>query len=81
MLLSLRSVDFVSLFPEPTPLELIQEVQPDILVKGGDYRPEEVAGREVVVARGGTVRIMPFHPGYSSSGLIRRIREGPPSGD
>ena len=81
MLLCLRSVDYVSLFPEPTPLELIEAVLPDILVKGGDYRPEQVAGREVVVARGGTVRIMPFHPGYSSSRLIRRIREDSLSGD
>lgn len=74
ILLSLKSVDLVSLFDEPTPLELIRAVRPDILVKGGDYRPDEVVGREVVEAHGGTVRIVPFHPGYSSSDLIRRIR-------
>jgi D-beta-D-heptose 7-phosphate kinase/D-beta-D-heptose 1-phosphate adenosyltransferase len=77
LLLGLRSVDYVSIFPEPTPLELIRAVLPDILVKGGDYRPEEVVGREVVEAHAGTVRIMPFHPGFSSSGLIQRIREDP----
>ena len=74
ILLSLRSVDLVSIFDEPTPLELIRSVAPDILVKGGDYRPEEVVGREVVEAHGGSVRIVPFHPGYSSSDLVRRIR-------
>jgi rfaE bifunctional protein nucleotidyltransferase chain/domain len=77
VLLGLRSVDFVCVFDEPTPLELIRVVRPDILVKGGDYRPEEVVGREVVEAHGGLVRIVPFHPGYSSSSLVRRIREGP----
>jgi D-beta-D-heptose 7-phosphate kinase/D-beta-D-heptose 1-phosphate adenosyltransferase len=74
ILLSLRSVDLVSIFDEATPLELIRSVAPDILVKGGDYRPEEVVGREVVEAAGGSVRIVPFHPGYSSSDLVRRIR-------
>jgi rfaE bifunctional protein nucleotidyltransferase chain/domain len=76
LLLGLRSVDFVSVFEEPTPLELIRVVLPDILAKGGDYRPEEVVGREVVEAHGGAVRIVPFHPGYSSSSLVRRIRGG-----
>lgn len=77
VLLGLRSVDLVSVFDEPTPLELIRVVLPDILVKGGDYRREEVVGREVVEAHGGSVRIVPYHPGYSSSSLVRRIREGP----
>jgi rfaE bifunctional protein nucleotidyltransferase chain/domain len=76
LLLSLRSVDLISVFEEPTPLELIRAVRPDILVKGGDYRPEEVVGREEVETLGGSVTIVPFHPGYSSSILIRRIREG-----
>jgi len=76
ILLSLRSVDLVSVFDEPTPLELIRAVLPDILAKGGDYRPDEVVGREVVEAHGGSVRIIPFHPGFSSTALIRRIRAG-----
>ncbi len=76
VLLGLRSVDLVSVFSEPTPLELIRAIRPDILVKGGDYRPEQVVGREVVEAYGGAVRIVPFHPGYSSSSLIRRVGEG-----
>lgn len=76
LLLGLRSVDYVSVFDEPTPLELIRVILPDILAKGGDYRPEEVVGREVVESHGGVVRIVPFHPGYSSSSLVRRIRSG-----
>jgi rfaE bifunctional protein nucleotidyltransferase chain/domain len=74
LLLSLRSVDLVSIFGEPTPLELISLVRPDILVKGGDYAPEEVVGLEVVESYGGAVRIVPFQPGFSSTGLVRRIR-------
>jgi rfaE bifunctional protein nucleotidyltransferase chain/domain len=76
ILLGLRSVDLVSIFPEPTPLELIRAVGPAILVKGGDYRPEDVVGREVVVAHGGSVRIVPFYSGFSSTSLIERIRGG-----
>lgn len=76
VLLSLRSVDLVCVFPEPTPLELIRVVRPDILAKGGDYRPGDVVGSGVVESYGGSVAIVRYHPGYSSSGLIRRIREG-----
>jgi D-beta-D-heptose 7-phosphate kinase/D-beta-D-heptose 1-phosphate adenosyltransferase len=71
---ALACVDRVVLFPEDTPLELITALQPDILVKGGDYRLEEIAGREVVLARGGRVQVLPFVPGYSSSALLERIR-------
>jgi len=74
ILLALRPVDLVSIFPEDTPLELIRAVRPDVLVKGGDYRPEEVAGREVVEASGGSVRIVPYRAGYSSSRLVGRVR-------
>ena len=71
---ALACVDRVVLFPEDTPLELITALQPDILVKGGDYRLEEIVGREVVLARGGRVQVLPFVPGYSSSALLERIR-------
>ncbi len=74
VLAALAAVDRVVLFAEDTPLELITKVQPDILVKGGDYRLEEVVGREVVQARGGLVRVLPFQPGYSTSRLVDRIR-------
>jgi rfaE bifunctional protein nucleotidyltransferase chain/domain len=76
MLLALKSVDLVCIFPESTPLELIRATRPAILVKGGDYRPEEVVGREVVAADGGSVRILPFYPGFSSTRLIEKIRGG-----
>ena len=67
-------MDRVVLFPEDTPLELITELQPDVLVKGGDYRVDAVAGREVVLARGGRVLVLPFRAGYSTSLLLERIR-------
>jgi rfaE bifunctional protein nucleotidyltransferase chain/domain len=74
MLAALAAVDRVVFFEEDTPLELLTELQPDILVKGGDYRIEEVVGRDLILARGGQVRILPFRPGYSTSLLVKRIR-------
>ena len=74
MLAALAAVDRVVLFAEDTPLQIITALQPDILVKGGDYRLEEVAGREVVLARGGQVLILPFQTGYSTSRLLERLR-------
>jgi rfaE bifunctional protein nucleotidyltransferase chain/domain len=74
VLAALACVDRVVLFPEDTPLELITALQPDVLVKGGDYRPEEIVGREVVLARGGQVLALPFVPGYSTTALLARIR-------
>ncbi|VBB09300.1 carbohydrate kinase pfkb [Lucifera butyrica] len=66
---ALECVDAVILFDEETPLELIRRVKPDILVKGGDYKPEEVVGREFA----GKVEIIDFEPGRSTTGLIQRI--------
>jgi rfaE bifunctional protein nucleotidyltransferase chain/domain len=74
VLAALACVDRVVLFDEDTPLNLITALQPDILVKGGDYRSEEIVGREVVLARGGQVLTLPFIPGYSSTMLLHRIR-------
>ncbi|MGQ9687560.1 MAG: D-glycero-beta-D-manno-heptose 1-phosphate adenylyltransferase [Desulfobaccales bacterium] len=74
VLAALAAVDRVVLFEEDTPLEIIRDLGPDILVKGGDYGLEEIVGREVVLARGGQVRVLPFRPGYSTSGLLDRIR-------
>jgi rfaE bifunctional protein nucleotidyltransferase chain/domain len=76
VLAAMACVDRVVLFDEDTPLELITGLQPDILVKGGDYKLEEIVGREVVLARGGQVRALPFVAGYSTTELMRRIREG-----
>ena len=71
---ALAAVDRVVLFDEDTPLTLLTELQPDVLVKGGDYQMSEVVGREVVLARGGRVLILPFRAGYSTSLLVERIR-------
>lgn len=75
VLAALACVDRVVLFPEDTPLELITALQPDVLVKGGDYQLNEIVGREVVQARGGKVLALPFVPGYSTTELLRRIKE------
>ena len=74
LLAALECVDWVTLFDEETPRALIASVRPDVLVKGGDYRPEEVVGREEVLAAGGQVEIIPFTDGYSTTRLIQRIR-------
>jgi D-beta-D-heptose 7-phosphate kinase/D-beta-D-heptose 1-phosphate adenosyltransferase len=73
VLAALASVDRVVLFAEDTPRELVAELKPDVLVKGGDYRPEEIVGREEVLAGGGRVVAVPFLPGYSTSELMSRI--------
>lgn len=74
MLAHLQMVDAVVLFDEDTPLELIRVVEPDVLVKGGDYRAEDVVGYENVVGRGGKVEIIPLVEGLSTSAMIERIR-------
>ena len=76
ILLGLRSVDAVVRFDEDTPLELIQQLRPDILVKGGDYTPDTVVGRDTVEANGGRVVIIPLLPGHSTSRIEERIRSG-----
>jgi len=76
VLRSLRAVDYVVAFSEETPERLIRRLSPDVLVKGGDYRPEDVAGGDWVVARGGEVYIAKQVPGQSTSALAARLREG-----
>lgn len=75
VLAALESVDAVCLFDEDTPAALIEALLPDVLVKGGDYRPHQVVGREAVEGAGGRVEIIPFVEGYSTTALLRRIRE------
>jgi D-beta-D-heptose 7-phosphate kinase/D-beta-D-heptose 1-phosphate adenosyltransferase len=70
----LRSVDIVTIFEEDTPAQLIAIVEPDVLVKGGDYTEATVVGADVVRARGGRVVIIPLLEGRSTSALIARIR-------
>lgn len=74
ILAALAAVDRVVLFEEDTPLEILTELQPDVLVKGGDYQMSEVVGREIILARGGEVRLLPFREGYSTSLLLERLR-------
>ncbi|HLO69025.1 MAG TPA: D-glycero-beta-D-manno-heptose 1-phosphate adenylyltransferase [Holophaga sp.] len=76
VLLGLRSVDAVVRFDEDTPLELITALQPDVLIKGGDYTPDTVVGREVVEGRGGRLALIPFLPGHSTTTLVNRILTG-----
>lgn len=71
---ALRCVDAVCLFGEDTPLELITALRPDVLVKGGDYTAEMVVGRAEVEGDGGSVTVLPFVEGYSTSALLRRIK-------
>jgi rfaE bifunctional protein nucleotidyltransferase chain/domain len=74
ILLALKAVDFVSIFPESTPLELIKIVQPQVLVKGGDWAPEKIVGSEFVQSHGGEVRSLPFVEGRSTSVIVDKIR-------
>ena len=73
-LASLLCVDAVCLFDEDTPKTLIEAVQPDVLVKGGDYTIDKIVGADFVQQRGGKVEIIPFVEGYSTTSLIARIR-------
>ncbi|OJV54813.1 MAG: hypothetical protein BGO31_15810 [Bacteroidetes bacterium 43-16] len=73
VLASMQYVDAVCIFEEDTPLELIKAVQPDVLVKGGDYTPETVVGNELVNAYGGKTVIIPLVAGFSTTGTIQKI--------
>ena len=70
-LLELNSVDDVIIFDEDTPQNLINELQPNILVKGGDYKKNEIVGAREVEKKGGEVVILPLVPGYSTTGIIK----------
>jgi len=75
LLAALTSVDYVVAFEEETPFEIIEEIVPDVLVKGGDWTPDRIVGRERVEREGGKVLSLPYAPGYSTSGIIERIVE------
>ena len=74
LIASLRSVDAVTVFDDDTPHALITAVQPDVLVKGADWGPDTIVGRDVVEARGGAVVRVTFAEGFSSTRLIDRVR-------
>ncbi len=73
-LAALEVVDAVVLFDEDTPLRLIEALQPDVLVKGGDWKPDQIVGASLVLARGGQVLSLPFVEGYSTTRIEQQIR-------
>ncbi len=77
LMAALESVSLVTWFDEDTPLELITELRPDILVKGGDYDMDTLAETAVVRGYGGQALAIPFVDGYSTSALVRKIRQAP----
>lgn len=74
MLLNLKAVDCVQVFTNDTPLEIIKLIEPDILVKGGDWKVEQIVGSDVVLAKGGKVLSLIFKDGYSTSNLISAVQ-------
>ena len=74
VLAGLQDVDYVTIFAEPTPLALVRAVRPDVLVKGADYRKDEVVGADVVEGYGGRVHLAGLRPGVSTTTLIERMR-------
>jgi rfaE bifunctional protein nucleotidyltransferase chain/domain len=71
---ALAAVDYVTVFAEDTPYDLIRAVLPDVLVKGSDWAPDEVVGRDVVEARGGRVVLIPVVDGFSTTSLVERLK-------
>jgi D-beta-D-heptose 7-phosphate kinase/D-beta-D-heptose 1-phosphate adenosyltransferase len=76
VLAALEAVDLVAIFEEDTPIRLITAIRPSVLVKGGDYTRDQVVGREVVEAHGGEVVLVDVLPGFSTTTLVNRAREG-----
>ncbi|TXH83161.1 MAG: D-glycero-beta-D-manno-heptose 1-phosphate adenylyltransferase, partial [Rhizobium sp.] len=75
VLAALEAVDLVVVFEQDTPLELITQIRPSVLVKGGDYTREQVVGHEIVAANGGEVVLVDILPGHSTTSLVKRARE------
>jgi rfaE bifunctional protein nucleotidyltransferase chain/domain len=74
VLAALACVDAVVVFDQDTPLELVRRLQPDVIVKGGDYTPDTIVGADVVRARGGRVVVVPLTPGQSTTSIIEKLR-------
>ena len=74
VLAALESVDYVTVFDEPTPQRLVEALRPHVLIKGADWAASKIVGGDAVRRRGGTVVRLPLLKGYSTSGLIQRIR-------
>jgi D-beta-D-heptose 7-phosphate kinase/D-beta-D-heptose 1-phosphate adenosyltransferase len=76
VLAALEAVDLVVFFDEDTPLRLIEQIKPNVLVKGGDYTREQVVGHEVMDAIGGEVLLVEIVPGFSTTTLVERAKKG-----
>ena len=74
ILASISFVDAIVLFDEDTPYNLIKSIQPDILVKGADYKPEDIVGYDIVMAKGGKVETLEYLEGYSTSNIEKKIK-------
>jgi len=74
MLENLKAIDFVEIFEEDTPYELISAIKPDVLVKGGDWAIDQIVGHDVVLANGGEVKSLIFKDGYSTTNLIKTMQ-------
>ncbi|MBE2256291.1 MAG: D-glycero-beta-D-manno-heptose 1-phosphate adenylyltransferase [Ignavibacteria bacterium] len=72
---NLKPVDFVILFTEDTPYNLIKEIIPDILVKGGDWTPDKIIGSDIVLGNGGEVKSLKFVNGYSTTNILEKIKK------
>jgi len=75
VLAALASVDAVVIFAEDTPAEIVRALQPDILVKGADWPPDQIVGRDTVEARGGRVVLVPVEAGHSTTTIVERVRQ------
>ncbi len=74
MLLSLKMVDYVCIFSEKTPKELIEQISPDVLVKGGDWEVKDIVGSDHVLANGGKVKSLQFVKDHSTTGILDKIK-------
>ena len=75
VLKSLFMVNYVVIFQEDTPYKLIEHIKPDVLVKGGDWKPEEIVGSDIVTRNGGIVKSLTFKEGFSTTDLIEKIKK------
>ncbi|OFZ14301.1 MAG: hypothetical protein A2X86_05485 [Bdellovibrionales bacterium GWA2_49_15] len=71
---NLRSVDFVQIFNQDTPFELIKYIQPNVLVKGGDWSTDKIVGSDIVLSSGGIVKSLKFVNGFSTTNIINRVK-------
>ena len=75
-LAGLESVDYVVIFGEEDPLELLKAIRPDVLIKGDDYKEDQVVGADLLKSYGGVVRLIPLRRGISTTKLVEKIRSG-----